>query len=662
MSSSLNYQNLKSQRTASSLVSEGVNSGQISLDEIDSEPLTVRSNSSRQSFRGSSGKSLSRMIEESEEPMSSRTQSFRGSSGKSLSQMIEESEEPMSSRTQSFRGSSGKSLSQMIEESEEPMSSRTQSFRGSSGKSLSRMIEESEEEEPMSSRTQSFRGSSGKSLSQMIQEKKEEEQMIKSEKISRFSSTKLERDLERVESDVRSMRSPSKTMRDVERVERDVRSMRSPSKTMRDVERVERDVRSMRSPSKTMRDLERVESDVRSMRDLERVESDVRSMREEIPMKSLSSEKKSLSQLINEAKTKSMRSKDSLSSSIRQKFSREQNSLDSVKFSDVDATVSGDLSSPISSRRISSESSFLTDLKKQMHDIGVVVTGTVSFDDSQGKVLLESYTSKSTPFYVIVKTSKASSVFFPKSHTVLSRHYGSKSTISDTIPVSDCENLPVCDILYSCDSEFCYLKKTENKVEMTEFTLAAQKPSVESLHIQGATIARPVVSFEELISNPVETLQLVESTSDSLFNNDYKNVNVITTNILRKLTAAAYDSIDVQNTFQEIFVSLNAQEEELLALLGDTNDSGISKLETERLSQLYKMKEHLLASMNYFNKVEMQVDEVNRHLHQATDKMRKEINEYFTSNYPFPISDKIFFRAEEIAKTSEPMELSFSIA
>ena len=74
------------------------------------------------------------------------------------------------------------------------------------------------------------------------------------------------------------------------------------------------------------------------------------------------------------------------------------------------------------------------------------------------------------------------------------------------------------------------------------------------------------------------------------------------------------------------------------------------------------MKEHLLASMNYFNKVEMQVDEVNRHLHQATDKMRKEINEYFTSNYPFKISDKIFFRAEEMAKTSEPMELSFSIA
>ena len=438
-------------------------------------------------------------------------------------------------------------------------------------------------------------------------------------------------------------------MRDLERVERDVRSMRSPSKTMRDLERVERDVRSMRSPSKTMRDLERVERDVSSMR-------------EEIPMKSLSSEKKSLSQLINEAKAKSMRSKDSLSSNIRQKFSIEQNSLDSVKFSDVDATVSGDLSSPISSKRISSESSFLTDLKKQMHDIGVVVTGTVSFDDSQGKVLLESYTSKSTPFYVIVKTSKASSVYFPKSHTVLSRHYGSKSTISDTIPVSDCENLPVCDILYSCDSEFCYLKKTENRVEMTEFTLAAQKPSVESLHIQGATIARPVVSFEELISNPVETLQLVESTSDSLFNNDYKNVNDITTNILRKLTAAAYDSIDVQNTFQEIFVSLNAQEEELLALLGDTNDSGISKLETERLSQLYKMKEHLLASMNYFNKVEMQVDEVNRHLHQATDKMRKEINEYFTSNYPFKISDKIFFRAEEMAKTSEPMELSFSIA
>ena len=628
MSSNLNYANLKSRRTASSLVSEGVNSGQLDLDEIKSSPVTVKTSRLETEMYNS--------------PRRTNQMSSKSSLSRSLREAIDDEEDLEKRPTES--------LTQMIQDKQK--SSKLT-------RDISRLEEDLEDMSRMSNSPE--KSSMTKTLIQMIQDEK---------------SNKLSRDVSRVREDMSRMsNSPEKSSMTKTLIQM-IQDEKS-NKLSRDVSRVREDLEDMPRMSSSLRKSSMTKSlsqmiqdeksnklsrDVSSVREdmprMSRLERDLSLVKEDMSKSSKSSEKKSISEMILEAKSKSSGKSKSLSSTIKQKLMREQNSLSSIKFTDLDATVSGDMSSKV----LSTESSFLGDLKSQLINIGVVVTGTVSFDDSQNKMLLESYTSKSTPFYIIVKNSNTSSVYFPKSHTVLSRHYGSKSTISDTIPLSDCENLPVCDILYSCDGDFCYLKKTDSKVEMTEFTLAAQKPMVETLHIKGALIARPVVSFEELMSNPTETLSIIEETSDSLFNTDYKNVNQITTDILRKLTSNAFDSINIQNTFQSIFSSLNLQEEQLLAALLETNDSDISKLETERLSQLYKMKEHLLSSMTCFNKVETQVDEVTKRLHHTIDKMKDEIKEYFSGNYPYPITEQVFFEAEERAKGDEPMEFTFIIA
>jgi hypothetical protein len=159
-----------------------------------------------------------------------------------------------------------------------------------------------------------------------------------------------------------------------------------------------------------------------------------------------------------------------------------------------------------------------------------------------------------------------------------------------------------------------------------EFVVASEDRSVRSLHSSGSVLGRPVVTLEEMVGNPLETLQNVEVSARNLFVRAYQNVTTEATNVTRRLAIIAFEAVNVKNVYSKIVSNVmgekNRRIEELKFYPGnDDNSQNTRQLLVDRLVELNNGSEELLGEIEEYNQIIKHINMTNTFLRKSVDKM-----------------------------------------
>jgi len=274
--------------------------------------------------------------------------------------------------------------------------------------------------------------------------------------------------------------------------------------------------------------------------------------------------------------------------------------------------------------------------KNQLKAIGVTVIGVINFNDSKNMMILSVVSNKGIKFYVRVNTYTNASLYITDSRLVLSSFSSAHSNIEDKISIEECAASSVCDILYTCNDEACYLNKEKNGFSKSLFNISYPEGSDKVGHEEGTLIGRPIVTYEELIGDPVNTLSYVESSSINLLKNALDNANTESRNVIRKMVAATYDTVQIQNLYLNVISAISDESTVLgnqLSVL-DINSED-AKLTVDRLNQVNYASEEVLNILEHFNEsikalnlLSLQLNKTINEMHTAVDTLFPEGNQF----------------------------------
>jgi len=312
--------------------------------------------------------------------------------------------------------------------------------------------------------------------------------------------------------------------------------------------------------------------------------------------------------------------------------------ISSISLNNPESFAENDKFTPVSVTPLVKNSSGdpLEDYKRSLRSLKITVTDQITFDDSPNMLLLSAVTDKDIKFYVLISTFNHDSVYLPESHISITKFEGSKFHLEDSISLSDCKELATCDLLYNCNDEFCMLKKEGHGLSKINFVITKQGSINSSLSIEGSVVSKPVVTYEELIGNPTETLASIEQTFTNLLTRNVENTSLNATANLKKLGMASFDSVSVNNLFKTVFVQLETDgnslsvELDALKLQPLTPEVELKMNETaDKLGKINSTSEKVLASMQKFNKTtEIAVDAVNQTLSSTVSQMESILDSY----------------------------------
>ncbi len=335
--------------------------------------------------------------------------------------------------------------------------------------------------------------------------------------------------------------------------------------------------------------------------------------------------------------------------------------LSTVTFSNATMTAEGDSSADVKVMSMPTRKmgKAIEDYKEELRTIKVTVLSVTKMEGTDKKIFLLCVNERGTKFYVKITTFDDLALYLPENHLTLTKFAGSKTELSDRISMAECANLSTCDVLYTCDNEVCYLRHDGMaSMQREDYVMANEELSNKTLHSSNSPIGRPVVSLEELMGNPRATLMQIEISAEMLYQRALMNIRAEILNVTRKLSAAAFDSVNVQNLFINTGVNfdLNAKyiDQQLPALEAMTDPTGM-KMRDDLVAKLYKVKcgeEALLTDAQGLDDLMRLTNMIMDQLRVVVDRMRVTYDSFNPDDGPYRNSEAFAsaIQSDEILK------------
>jgi len=325
------------------------------------------------------------------------------------------------------------------------------------------------------------------------------------------------------------------------------------------------------------------------------------------PMLRRSSMQPSLSQRLEQTR-KTMQSNTNKTYSLADKLKTRKSLTDEtvetvskVEIANIDAFEGNDKDVKVLKPYYKKAESAISYYEEQLAAVGVTVISKTNFSKTNKMLLLKCISKKGTVFYVEVSTFNSQALYIPQTEMTLTKYEGTEFELSNKISLEECKNLSTCDVVYSCNDEFCVLRHQNNSFKKEEFVIASQEKSNKSIHVSGHIIARPLVTYDSIITKPEEILVQVEQSAMNLLMTATKNAQLEAILGVRNSFRVVFDQLEIKNVFDKMMEVLTLEELQRLNEISQTENSDQIKILTDRIVATKEAREELLNAFSKFN-------------------------------------------------------------